>query len=113
MSKCKPNIPDGLAGSTLCLTGFSGYVGSHLSALRAAGIRPFLIPGPGTAQPGTEGADTAEPWAEAEDLAAQISRLTDPVILNIAGHFVSSHVAADIPTLVAGTPAPRRPPSVP
>jgi nucleoside-diphosphate-sugar epimerase len=47
-------------------------------------------------------ADTAEPWTDAEGLAAQLERLDDPVILNIAGHFVSRHVAADIPALVSG-----------
>ncbi|MFX0543393.1 NAD-dependent epimerase/dehydratase family protein [Roseovarius sp. S4756] len=103
MSDYKPTVPDGLADSTVCLTGFSGYVGSHLLAtLRAAGIRPYLIPRPGTAPPRTPDADTATPWIGAEDLAEQITRLNNPVILNIAGHFVSRHVATDIPPLVAG-----------
>ena len=103
MSDCNPTVPEGLTSTTVCLTGFSGYVGSHmLESLRGGGIRPFLIPRPGVALPEITGADTASPWKGAEDLAAQIAPLNNPVILNIAGHFVSRHVAAEIPALVSG-----------
>jgi len=103
MLDCRPIIPDGLASSTLCLTGFSGYLGSHLlETMRTARIRPFLIPRPGNVLPPRQDADVAVPWMGPEDLAAQIARLDNPVILNIAGHFISRHVAGDIAALVSG-----------
>ena len=98
----KPIVPEKLRESTLCVTGYSGYVGSHLlEALHSAGIRPFLIPRPNTAAPETKNADSAI-WREPAELAEQIAGLHDPVILNIAGHFVSRHEPGDIPALVSG-----------
>lgn len=103
MSNCKPIVPDTLAGTTLCITGFSGYVGSHLlKTLRDADLRPFLIQRPNVAPLDIKGADFAQQWHTADDLAAQLAKLPNPVILNIAGHFVSRHMATDIVPLVSG-----------
>jgi len=96
-------VPDALAGTTLCITGFSGYVGGHLlETLRDAGLRPFLIPRPNVAPIAVKGADVAQQWHTADDLAEQLAKLPNPVILNIAGHFVSRHMATDIVPLVSG-----------
>lgn len=100
---CKPSILERLKGNTICVTGFSGYVGRHLlETLQTAGIRPFLIARPGVMVPASPVADSAAPWRDAAELAEQIKRLDNPVILNLAGHFVGSHTAADIPKLVSG-----------
>lgn len=99
----KPTVPDRLAESTICLTGFSGYIGSHmLDTLRVARVRPFLIPRPGVTMPETPGVDYAAQWKNPKELAEQIARLNNPVILNIAGHFISCHCTEDIPQLVSG-----------
>jgi len=103
MSLFKPSVPDDLAGHTICVTGHGGYVGRHMvAALVAAGHRPFLIGRAKVNQTPVDGADMAAPWSDAQALSEQLSLLADPVVLNIAGHFVSQHTAADIPALVAG-----------
>lgn len=103
MCNFNPIIPEAARDVTLCLTGFSGYVGGHLlQSLRAAGLRPFLIGRPGLAPARIDGADQAARWDGPADLAQQLAELKNPVILNIAGHFVSRHAAADIPALVSG-----------
>ncbi|MEL7282570.1 MAG: NAD(P)-dependent oxidoreductase [Pseudomonadota bacterium] len=103
MSNCKPIVPEALAGQTLCLTGFSGYVGKHLvSTLVDAGVRPFLIGRPGHTLEPMAGADVAVRWDSSQELATQLAQLVNPVVLNIAGHFVSRHSSSDIPPLVAG-----------
>jgi len=103
MSDCKPIASDALAGQTLCLTGFSGYVGRHLlETLERAEIRPFLIGRPGATVEAPTGADVAGPWDSPADLAKQLADLVDPVMLNIAGHFVSRHTPSDILPLIAG-----------
>ncbi|WP_299372126.1 NAD(P)-dependent oxidoreductase [uncultured Tateyamaria sp.] len=99
----KPDVPDALSAHTLCVTGHGGYVGRHLvAALIDAGHRPFLIGRPQVEQTPIAGADMARPWTNAADLGAQLANLTQPIILSIAGHFVSRHSATDIPALVAG-----------
>lgn len=103
MSNCKPIIPEALTSQTLCLTGFSGYIGRHLIAsLVQAGVRPFLIGRPGRDIAPVAGADVASRWETPEDLSRQLADLAAPVVLNIAGHFVSQHNPSDIPVLVAG-----------
>lgn len=103
MSIYTPRIPDALRGSTICLTGFSGYVGRHLlRSLLSAGIRPFLIQRQGAAPAAIEGADCAAEWADAGALAEQLRSLDDPIVINLAGHFISAHQPADIAPLVAG-----------
>lgn len=99
----KPIVPDTLASQTLCLTGFSGYVGRQLTAtLVRAGVRPFLIGRPGHTIEPVAGADMAACWDSPEDLAKQLTDLPNPIMLNIAGHFMSKHSPSDIPALVAG-----------
>lgn len=103
MFSFKPVVPEPLRASTLCMTGFSGYVGRHLLAsLRQAGHRPFIIGRPGREPAALEGAQTARRWDSPAELALQLADLRDPVILNIAGHFVSRHGPSDIPVLVSG-----------
>lgn len=103
MSNTKPVIPTGISEITLCLTGFSGYIGRHLlETLRGTGIKPFLIPRPGIELPSMPGVYVAELWNHPEKLAEQLAQLKNVVILNIAGHFVSCHKASDINSLVSG-----------
>lgn len=103
MSDYKPIVPNILASQTLCLTGFSGYVGRHLTdTLVRAGLRPFLIGRPGRTIEPLAGADVASCWDTPRELAKQLADLSDPVVLNIAGHFVSQHSPSDISSLVAG-----------
>jgi nucleoside-diphosphate-sugar epimerase len=103
MSTFMLKIPDSLRDSTICLTGFTGYVGRHLlNSLIAAGIRPFLIPRRGSSGVSTQGADCATAWTHAGELAEQLGRFKDPVVINLAGHFISAHQPTDIEPLVAG-----------
>lgn len=103
MNDLKPVIPDRLAEMTICLTGFSGYIGGHLlESLICAGLRPFLIPRPGITLPKIQDVEVATAWTHPEALAAQLEKLENAVILNIAGHFVSRHAASDIRPLVSG-----------
>lgn len=99
----RPVVPERLAEFTLCLTGFSGYIGRHLlENLRSSGIKTFLIPRPGITLPRIPGVDVAAVWTHPESLAQQLAQLENPVILNIAGHFVNRHTASDISSLVSG-----------
>ena len=103
MSSFKPIVPEPLASQVICLTGFSGYVGRHLIAtLVDAGVRPFLIGRSCCTIEPLAGADVAARWDTPADLAKQLAELADPVVLNIAGHFVSRHKPADIAPLVSG-----------
>ena len=103
MSIFTPKIPDSLRGSTLCLTGFSGYVGSHLlRTLVAAGVRPFLIPRQSSDGVQVYGADCATAWSHPGELAEQLAGLENPIIINLAGHFISTHQPVDVQPLVAG-----------
>ena len=95
-------MPKGLAQSTLCLTGYSGYFGSHvLGALLHAGIRPFLIGRPSARPAKVEGAVMAERWTSPAELAEQVARLKNPIVINIAGLIASDHRPEDIPRLVS------------
>ena len=103
MSSYKPIVPEPLTRQVICLTGFSGYIGRHLLAtLIGAGVRPFLIGRSGRTIEPVEGADVAARWGSPADLAKQFAELADPVVLNIAGHFVSRHMPADITPLISG-----------
>ena len=87
----------------VCLTGHNGYIGRHMvQALVGNGICPHLIGRPGGGGETMPGAQSLATWETPEDLARQLSRLANPVILNVAGHFVSRHEAHDIPDLVSG-----------
>ena len=84
-------VPDALRQIDICITGFSGYIGSHLvKALVANGIRPYLLGRQGlnfNAYPGTK---KFPKWNTPEDLAITFSKLKDPVVINLAGHFEPS-----------------------
>lgn len=95
-------MPKGLAQCTLCLTGYSGYFGSHvLGALLHAGISPFLIGRPGMRPAMVEGALMAESWTSPAELAEQVARLKNPIVINIAGLIASDYRPEDIPRLVS------------
>ncbi|WP_299377783.1 NAD(P)-dependent oxidoreductase [uncultured Tateyamaria sp.] len=103
MSHFSPVVPDTLANHTICVTGHGGYVGRHVvSTLISAGHTPFLIGRIDTVQAPVAGAAMAAPWSDAHALSRQLMTLDAPVVLNIAGHFVSRHSATDIPALVSG-----------
>lgn len=92
-----------LSGTTFCITGFSGYVGRHLvQDLTSRGLRPFLIGRPGTDLPDMPGVAIARRWSTPTDLAAQLCALDNPVILNLAGHFVKAHTPGDLGDIVDG-----------
>lgn len=102
MSAFAPRPPVAMISGTVCLTGYSGFFGRHLlRALRAQGIRPFLIGRPKREQAPISGADLARPWESPAELAAQIETLPDPVVINIAGLIASNHEPEDIPMLVS------------
>lgn len=99
----KPIVPTILADSTLCITGYSGYIGQHLvKFLIAAGLKPVLIGRPQLSAPLVEGAISVPIWNDARELADKLKKLENPVILNLAGHFISSHSPENIGALVSG-----------
>lgn len=102
MSNCNVEVPNSLRDCTVCLTGYTGYVGSHvLRSLSNAGITTALISRPHRqAQPSSAGKVIT--WSTAADLAQELAAIRNPVFLNIAGHFVSQHSPDDISPLVAG-----------
>ena len=100
---CKPIAPTMLADSTICITGYSGYIGQHLvKSLIAAGTKPVLIGRPQVNAPLIEGTISVPIWNDARELAGQLKKLDNPVLLNIAGHFISSHSPENIGALVSG-----------
>ena len=100
---CKQIVPTMLANSTLCVTGYSGYIGQHLvKFLIAAGLKPVLISRPQLSAPLIEGAISVPIWNDARELAGQLKKLDNPVLLNLAGHFISSHSPENIGALVSG-----------
>lgn len=102
MKTFKPIIPNALSGDTLLLTGGSGYVGRHLvKALVLEGISPVLIGRPNHKPVAPEGTRVLR-WNDPSDLAEGMQSLPSPVMLNIAGHFVSRHKPSDVSDLVDG-----------
>lgn len=103
MSEFKAIVPEALSRLTICLTGYSGYIGGHLvKTLVQAGIRPFLIGRPNTELNVPNGTYVASNWVDSKDLARQLADLPEVVIINIAGYFIGNHNSADIQSLVSG-----------
>ena len=100
---CNPSELKVLENSTICITGYSGYIGRHLvKSLTAAGITPVLISRPQFSAPLIEGTVSVPVWHDARDLAGELQKLDNPVIINLAGHFISSHSPENISSLVSG-----------
>lgn len=103
MSGFTVKIPDSLNSSTICLTGYTGYIGSHLlRSLIAMGIRPFLIPRAGAEAIPVKGALCAARWVNADELAEQLNELDNPAVINLAGHFVGQHMPQHLEPLIDG-----------
>jgi nucleoside-diphosphate-sugar epimerase len=99
----KTNIPEILQNEEICITGYSGYVGTQMvRALVENGIRPYLIGRQGVNPKKLYGCESFDRWDTPESLGASLKRLKNPVILNIAGYFISKHEADDIENLIAG-----------
>jgi nucleoside-diphosphate-sugar epimerase len=92
-----------MADHTLCLTGGTGYIGRHLRALLAAqNVGLVLIGRPGIQAVAEHGTETGLLWEDPKDLAQTLAKLNNPVVINLAGHFVKSHTPSDINNIVAG-----------
>ncbi|MDA8984141.1 NAD(P)-dependent oxidoreductase, partial [Planktomarina temperata] len=48
------------------------------------------------------GTSSVQIWNDARELAGQLEKLDNPVLLNLAGHFISSHSPENISALVSG-----------
>lgn len=92
-----------MSNFTICVTGFTGYIGSHfVSFLKLRGFSPFLIGRKATQTTAipTLGCRVARPWTTESELQRQLMDLENPVIVNLAGCFASDHKAANFSALV-------------
>ena len=86
---------------TICLTGHSGYIGSHfIEFLKQRGFTPFLIGREAAPTQSILGCKVAKPWKSIVDLKRQLQDLDTPIIINIAGFFASNHKTANFSELV-------------
>ena len=103
---------DILAGRDIVVTGATGYIGTHfVAALTAAGMRPHVLGRPDLTQ--ARLAETPALAASLPDvrvlehdgsvtgIAEALSALSDPVVVHLAGLFVSLHQPEDVARLVA------------
>lgn len=91
------------ANTTVCVTGYTGYVGQHfVNYLISCGLRPFLIGRPRTVLQNQPGAVIAQPWSDPAELAEQLSILNNPLVVNLAGHFVKDHKPNDLTDIISG-----------
>ena len=92
-----------ITNTTLCITGYNGYIGSHLVRdLISRNMRPFLIGRPGVQLPEIHGAIMSKPWTDPSDLAEQLSMFKNSVTINLAGHFVKDHSTRDLTDMLTG-----------
>ena len=90
-----------MADFTICLTGHTGYVGSHfIDFLIKSGRRPFIIGRQNSKIEPITGCSTAEIWENSTDLTKQLSVLKNPIIINIAGYFASDHKSVNLKNLI-------------
>jgi len=102
-SSLRPNVPDSLSDSSICITGSTGYVGRHLTqALIDNDHRPILIGRPEALPPSMAEAEGLGPWQDTRDLADRLAKLENVVVINIAGYFLKKHDTSDIDALVSG-----------
>jgi nucleoside-diphosphate-sugar epimerase len=86
-------------GHTLLVTGGSGFIGQHLiESLEERNISFQLI---GRRDQSRTGASISN-WKTAENLAKEISEICNPILVNLAGHFVSKHEPQDLERLISG-----------
>jgi nucleoside-diphosphate-sugar epimerase len=87
---------------SICVTGSTGYIGQHLvEALRNQGYSFCEIGRPGVPK-GINPSRHELVWENVEELSKSIAALPNPVLINVAGHFVGQHKIHDIRTLLAG-----------
>ncbi|MDB9943936.1 NAD-dependent epimerase/dehydratase family protein [Octadecabacter sp.] len=87
--------------NTICLTGHTGYIGSHfLQFLIRRGHSPFLIGRKGIQTKSVPGCKEAKLWNSISDLKIQLFDLENPIIINIAGLFASDHKLANYSQLI-------------
>ena len=87
--------------NTICLTGHSGYIGSHfVKFLTALGHSPFLIGRKNVRISAIPKCTTSTLWNSTRELSKQLMDLDNPIIVNIAGLFASDHKTADFTQLV-------------
>lgn len=102
---------DPLAGRDLVVTGATGYIGAHfVGALAARGKVPAVLGRPGLTSQALAALPALASRAAAlrilahdgspQSIASALADLTDPVVIHLAGLFVSAHQPDDVDRLV-------------
>lgn len=81
---------------TICLTGHTGYIGSHFVAfLIERGYSPYLIGRRGIETVPLSGCKASNLWDNSAQLTTQLKEVNNPIIINMAGYFASDHKSAN------------------
>lgn len=86
---------------TICITGHTGYVGTHLvKTLIDMNHSPFLIGRCSQEIRPVPKCNCAKIWNNFSELATQINKLNNPIIINLAGLFATSHNSENFEELI-------------
>lgn len=87
---------------TLCVTGASGYIGRHLiRAIEKKGQSYCKIGRPANSNQ-TKKDDSELLWSNIDELVSAISKVNNPILVNLAGYFIGKHQVDDIDALLDG-----------
>ena len=98
-----PRISDSTKELTICVTGYTGYIGRHLvEACVNANCKVLLIGRKGEAAEKIPGTIASEAWSTPSELAVQLSVFEKVVIVNIAGFVKSDFDHTELSNMLAG-----------
>lgn len=96
-------MPNNLSEHDFVITGSSGYIGSHLlKALHCSKKQSFVLSREGLITLEFVDENKVIRWKHNKTLSDAIFRIRNPIVINLAGHFLANHKLEDIDRLVDG-----------
>ena len=86
---------------TICLIGHTGYIGSHfVGFLQDKDHAPFLVGRPGKPTKPMVGCECSHVWNSSTELSARLQEVKNPIMISLAGLFISNHNSMDLDDLI-------------